>query len=492
MRTATTPRRPQSRRWRLDWRGRIVAWSGTLLILNALMTLGLLQVLLAQTEREAIVDEFGFTRQELEALWNGAGAESPGIKGTPVCAPGEEAPCPPCDVDCGLFQFLQNRVQAREQTMFYFVDREAVSRLETRDLPRIDDVPALLDAFLDAPEGETRTAEVEGESFLWTTHDITDEDRDQTGRLVVATFLGRRLADVSSDVVVAGLLQMAVGVVLLGLLGDRLSAGLALPLARLTERTRRIQATGIDEDLPVIGDDEVAALATTINELLDQTRQELATRRRLVADAGHELRTPITIVRGHLELLPDDPVERAEVLELVDDELERMSGLVSDLLALATADQPGFVRTGPVDLGDFGRRLLATVEPLSAERQWRLEVDEVPAELDERRIRQAVVALVDNAVRHTDAGGTITIRLRRPRDEVVEVQVADDGEGVPDDIADVVFAPFRHGHGQRRGTGLGLALVAAIALGHGGRAILDTEPGRGTTITLVLPQDMEE
>jgi signal transduction histidine kinase len=456
----------------MPWRGRIVAWSGALLIINALLTLGLLQVLLLSSDDDAVQEELGQLETELELLR----AENPALRVQPL-----------------LEEFLRTRTPSQYQIFLSLLEGVPFERAQVSGTPQIDLDPTLLAVFAAAEPGADDTiGTIDGEQFLWRAIQVVTQDGSERGTLVIASLTDRRAAPIQQAVRIGGLLQMAVGVVLLGLLGDRLARGLAVPLARLTERTRHIRETGLDEQLPVIGDDEVAGLAETINGLLDDTRRELATRRRLIADAGHELRTPITIVRGHLELLPEDPRLKAETLELVDDELDRMAGLVDDLLALATADQPGFVRTGPVDLGDLGARLLATVEPLASDRIWKLDVDESPAVLDERRIRQAVVALVDNAVRHTAEGGSITIRLLRPTPARVEVAVADNGPGVPPDVAEVAFAPFRHGTASTRGTGLGLALVAAIAEGHNGRADLSETPGGGTTVTLTIPQDAEE
>ncbi|MHB9754208.1 sensor histidine kinase [Streptomyces sp. BYX5S] len=257
--------------------------------------------------------------------------------------------------------------------------------------------------------------------------------------------------------------------------------------AQLTEQdlTRRI---------PVQGRDDIAALAETFNGMLDRLERAFAAQREFVDDAGHELRTPITIVRGHLELMGDDPGEREETVRIVMEELDRMSRIVEDLLLLAKAERPDFVTPEPVQLAELTADVFVKARALG-ERDWRLtEVADAEAELDPQRITQAMVQLAQNAVQHTVPGQRIGIGSRvvgdRPERERVELYVADAGPGVTEQDAAVIFERFRRGTARRgsRGTGagLGLAIVQAIAQGHGGRAELSRTDGGGATFTLVL------
>ena len=443
-----------------------MAWSALLLLVNGVATLGLLRVLLTNAADDAIELELQQEVLELREIADG-----------PV---GDES------VMAVLQEFLRTSVPAENEVQLTLFEGEPLERSQDADTPRLDlepDLVATWAAATDVLRGSTQLAQGRVE---WVVVPIIGPIN--RGSLVVAVVADARSAPTDRAVLIAGGLQLGVGALLLAVLGARLSRGLARPLARLTESTRAIQAGRLEGRLPVVGDDEVADLARTLNDLLGATEEEMAVRRRLVADAGHELRTPITIVRGHLELLSEDPQERAETLALVDDELHRMSGLVNDLLALATADQPGFVKLFPVDLDEFGQRLLQTVQPLAG-RDWVLEADAVPAQLDPQRVRQAVVALIDNAVRFTGEGDRITLRLRRPSDDEVVVEVTDQGAGIDPDLLEEVFAPFRHGSSVRSGTGIGLALVAAIARAHGGEARVASTVGQGTTVTLHLPQE---
>ncbi|MFD5553025.1 ATP-binding protein [Streptomyces sp. NPDC127068] len=252
--------------------------------------------------------------------------------------------------------------------------------------------------------------------------------------------------------------------------------------AQLTEQdlTRRI---------PVQGRDDVAALAETFNAMLDRLERAFAAQREFVDDAGHELRTPITIVRGHLELMGDDPVEREETVRIVLEELERMSRIVEDLLLLAKAERPDFVAPGPVQLGELTADVFVKARALG-EREWTLgSVADAEVRLDAQRITQAMVQLAQNAVQHTVAGQRVTLGSRIEGDRV-ELYVADTGPGVQPQDAQVIFERFRRGTARRgaRGTGagLGLSIVKAIAEGHGGRVELRPTEGGGATFALVF------
>ncbi|MEO3973007.1 HAMP domain-containing sensor histidine kinase [Streptomyces sp. CAU 1734] len=253
--------------------------------------------------------------------------------------------------------------------------------------------------------------------------------------------------------------------------------------ADLTEQdlTRRI---------PVQGRDDIAALAETFNAMLDRLERAFAAQREFVDDAGHELRTPITIVRGHLELMGDGPGEREETVRIVMEELDRMSRIVEDLLLLAKAERPDFVSPGPVQIGELTADVFVKARALG-ERDWRLaEAIDAEADLDSQRITQAMVQLAQNAVQHTVHGQRVSIGSRS-REDGIELYVADSGPGVQPQDAGVIFERFRRGTARRgtraTGAGLGLAIVKAIAEGHGGQVELRPTDGGGATFVLVLP-----
>jgi len=211
--------------------------------------------------------------------------------------------------------------------------------------------------------------------------------------------------------------------------------------------------------------------------------------RRFIDDAGHELRTPITIIRGHLDVMGDDPEDRRRTLEVVSEELERMSRMVDDLLTLARAEQPDFLRPRTVDLDELTVRVLDTARGL-APRDWRLDAVTVGrADLDEQRIMQAVLQLAANAVRHTEASDVVSLGSASGNGEV-RFWVHDSGSGVLPEERDRIFERFYRGRSARprfEGAGLGLSIVSAIAEAHGGRVELESQPDRGSTFTIVVP-----
>jgi signal transduction histidine kinase len=223
--------------------------------------------------------------------------------------------------------------------------------------------------------------------------------------------------------------------------------------------------------------------------MLDRLERAAQSQRSFVSDAGHELRTPITIVRGHLELMTDDPADRRETLALVTDELDRMSRLVDDLLLLAKSERKDFLQVQSVDVAALIPTVFAKVAAL-APRDWRLDgAAQARVDGDPQRLTQALTQLAQNATQHTDDGDVITLGSSYGGGHV-RLWVQDEGEGIAAAEQGRVFERFaRAGAGRRRseGSGLGLSIVAAIADAHDGHVEVDSRPGHGATFTLVLP-----
>ncbi|MFV0136463.1 ATP-binding protein [Streptomyces sp. HMX87] len=333
---------------------------------------------------------------------------------------------------------------------------------------------------LHRPEGDIRWAKVT----------VARYGGEPAAAFVVAFHPGREQA--RADEVFRVLLAIS-GVALLMTIGIAwVVAGRILKPVRLV-RTTAAQLTEQDltRRIPVHGHDDVAALAETFNAMLDRLERAFGTQRQFVDDAGHELRTPITIVRGHLELMGDDPAEREETVRLVTDELDRMSRIVEDLLLLAKAERPDFVTPEPVQLAELTADVYVKARTLG-ERDWVLaEVADREVRLDPQRITQAMVQLAQNAVQHTTTGQTIRIGSRA-EGGAIALYVADSGPGVQSSDAEVIFERFRRGTARRgargSGAGLGLSIVKAIAEGHGGRVRLHDTEGGGATFVLTLEE----
>lgn len=171
---------------------------------------------------------------------------------------------------------------------------------------------------------------------------------------------------------------------------------------------QEISTKNLTERVPVNGNDDIAAVATTFNHMLDRLQAIDDTQQRFVDDSGHELRTPITIVRSHLELLSDDPAKRAAILRLVDSELARMERIVSYLLVLARSEQPNRVNPAEADLVELMLDIEATVQMLGDRRWPQVQIAEGTAQLDAQRIPQTFLQLATNAC-STQHPGTASV-----------------------------------------------------------------------------------
>lgn len=309
------------------------------------------------------------------------------------------------------------------------------------------------------------------------------------GVLVVAYFADQERAladDVARRMLLAGAVTL-----LIALAGAWVVAGRILaPLRHVVETAHGITETDLSARIPAegAGNDELGRLAQTVNAMLDRVERGVSAQRRFVDDAGHELRTPITIVRGHLEVMDTgDADDVRATVALVDDELERMNRMVSDLLLLARAEQPAFLHPREVDVGELTEEVRDKVDRLGP-RNWALDGPaRVVARLDPQRITQALVALADNACRYTGPGDRIGIGSAVVGDEL-RFTVADSGHGVAPADRERIFDRFARGTGARsEGSGLGLSIVRAIAVAHGGDVTVGDTPGGGATFTVAIP-----
>jgi two-component system, OmpR family, sensor kinase len=309
------------------------------------------------------------------------------------------------------------------------------------------------------------------------------------GGIVVLSSVGREQAEIQDAIRVTGVTKFGL-LVVASILAWLLARRLLAPVRKLTDAARNATESDLTQRVSATsGRDEVAELARTFNGMLDRLEAAFGSQRRFLNDAGHELRMPLAVVMGHLELVTDDPEDRRQTMELVQDELRRMDRIVEELLTLAKAERPDFLWPEPLRTDDLLVELLEKVRPL-ADREWRLD-GVVPEEIvaDKQRVEQAVMNLVENAIRATKEGDTIAIGAAAEGDHV-RVWVRDTGPGVDWAHRERIFDRFARGPDQPRGdggSGLGLAIVRAIVEAHRGRVELDTS-SRGSTFNLVLPR----
>ncbi len=316
---------------------------------------------------------------------------------------------------------------------------------------------------------------------------------DNNGTFVAAAFTRderAELDDVFKVLALVGMLSLLAS----ALIAWTIAARVVRPVRRLTEVARSITEDDLSARIPVEGDDEVAELSETFNAMMERLERGFDAQRSFLDDVAHELRTPITIIQGHLDVLGDDPVERAETTAILTDELVRMNRYVDDLLILAQAERPDFLRIEPVDLDAMLHSIMAKVPGLGF-REW--VVDERVAGsalLDEQRIVQGVLNLAANAVRHSADGSEIGIGIAvesggDAAPTMVHLWVRDHGVGVDADLVGAVFERHVRSADSRStgGVGLGLSIVDAIATAHGGRVTVDSQPGAGARFTIIVP-----
>ena len=274
------------------------------------------------------------------------------------------------------------------------------------------------------------------------------------------------------------------------------------PIAEMTAAADAITAGDTARRVPAGPEGtEAGRLGEALNAMIDTTTATHERMRRFVADASHELRTPLTTLQGYAALharRPPGPLDaegRAEVddaMRRIGDEAARMRRLVDGLLDLAGLEEPGALRTAPVDLAPLLVDVASDVRVVAPDREVTVDVPPtlvVPGDRD--RIIQAVAGLASNAVRHTPSGTPVALRGRASGPGWVVVEVADGGPGIPaEHLPHVVDRFYRVDRGRATasgGSGLGLAITDAIARAHGGSLTVASEPGRGTTVTLRLP-----
>ncbi|MEO0488146.1 MAG: ATP-binding protein [Cyanobacteria bacterium J06659_2] len=313
-------------------------------------------------------------------------------------------------------------------------------------------------------------------------------DGQVRGLFIIARSTSAERAEIDR-IVRTVLLIMLLLLLLAALVAWWLSARILQPLRSLSSTARSISETDLSQRIPVRGTGELAEVATTFNDMMDRLQLAFTSQQDFIRDASHELRTPITIVQGHLELMGDDPEEQREVLELVLDELDRMNRFVKDMLMLAKADRPDFIEPEALDLEKLTGEIYDKAKVITQCHCKLSQSGHGTVWLDRQRITQAMVNLVENANQHTPKAGQITLGSSRNH-QYVRFWVTDTGKGIsPQDQTRIFerFARVTSEFRQSEGAGLGLPIVHAIAQASGGRVELQSALGQGSTFMLVFP-----
>ena len=244
--------------------------------------------------------------------------------------------------------------------------------------------------------------------------------------------------------------------------------------------------------------DEVGRLARAFNAMIGRLDAAFAAQKQFIADSSHELRTPLTVIRGNLDLLKRDPRtdNRDESLAAIEQEAVRMGKIVDELMLLAQLDVAQSPQRRAVALDEVVMQVYNQARVLAGDRQVTLgHVDAVQIQADHDRLVQMLLNLVDNAIKYTPAGGAITITCHAPEPSrtrgAATLAVQDTGIGIaPEHLAHIFDRFYRADKARSRaqgGTGLGLAIVKSIAETYGGRVMVESTPGQGSTFSVLLP-----
>jgi two-component system sensor histidine kinase BaeS len=322
----------------------------------------------------------------------------------------------------------------------------------------------------------------------------------RVGTVWLINDLPRGLAAIEEQISTSIFTSIGIGVLITSIiaigLGVLLSRRMTDPLESLTAASRQISAGDLGQRVHVKTADEIGELSRAFNQMADHLYRTEQSRRNLVADVAHELRTPLSVLQGQLESIQVGALEPdQEVIVSLHDEVLRMKRLVSDLQQLSSAEagQLSLQRTD-TDLVVLLKRILDTFEVIAEQDGVALRfLPEVPsaiAWIDADRITQSVVNLVGNALRHTDEGGVVTVRLSRDQNWV-RIAVEDTGSGIAAHHLPYVFDRFYRTDGARNrktgGSGLGLAIAKEFVEAHGGTISVASEEGRGSVFTIELP-----
>jgi signal transduction histidine kinase len=341
-------------------------------------------------------------------------------------------------------------------------------------------------AAADAGEPVVGTYAEQGVVWRYLATPITVTGDASTAIFTIAYDIEAELAEINSAARV-WVIASAVTIVVIGGAAALVTTRLLRPLRQMRETAEQVSAQSLSERLPIVGRDDVSELAQTMNDMLDRLDEALDSQRRLLSDVGHELKTPITIVRGYLEVVdPGDPADVRQTRDLAVDELERMGRLVQDLASAAALHGPSPVKAVPVDAGDLVHQIVRKIQGIGGADARAGRVADLVTALDPARITQAMLQLAQNAVTHGGGRMMVESRIDGAR---LELSVRDFGPGVPDEAKLHVFDRFVQGADAdgAGGSGLGLNIVQLIARAHGGATRVVDAPGGGAMFTISLP-----
>jgi len=306
------------------------------------------------------------------------------------------------------------------------------------------------------------------------------------------------LRDLQDNLYLTFLILIPIAVLISVIGGYMLAKNALRPVDDIVTQARKISAENLDLTIPVRNPrDEIGRLGTTINEMTTRLHESFAQVRQFSADASHELRTPLTIMRGEIELALRNPKTQEEyrgVLESALEEIMRMTAIIDNLLVLAKADQGSYhADFSEVNLRELLQELYEDSEVLAERKNIHVALRETAGLTivgDRLRLRQLILNLIDNAIKYTPQGGTVTLALGQDNGSA-RIEVSDTGIGIPPEEQAKIFDRFYRVDKARSrelgGSGLGLSIAKWIAELHRGTIAVKSNPREGSTFTVFLP-----
>jgi len=392
--------------------------------------------------------------------------------------------------------YLSRRTGGGQERSTILLVRLSSGRILSNTELRLEDAPGN-DRLLDVDTTVRGFDDLEYEGIEYRA--ITAPVFDSEGNTVAVFQAAYPTAQLASFARTLGLSLLGAGlaVVLVGAVISRWAARTSLaPLTEMARTAARVTHSSLGERIHYAGpSDELGTLAASLNEMLHRIEEAFAEQRRFIADASHELRTPVAVMRGNLGLIEHPATteeEKEEALRIIDEEVRRMARILDDLLSLARMRAGVGREFQPLDLAVLTTEVAARAKTLG---------DRVIATTcnsgtwvsgDPDLLEQAMLNIVRNAIAHTDDGGRIEITCGAAGPSAV-MTIADDGPGIPEDALDRVFDRFYRAQGPRPaesgGSGLGLAIVKGLVELHGGTvAVANRDIGTGAVFTITLPR----
>jgi len=475
-------------------RGRLTAWYSSALALTLAAFAGVLYL----DRRSASYQDLDQRIQSEASLTAGILAESYRARGTLVRADTAQRPMLIPDL-AALLEAVPDFlvITARDGSLLF-----ASSDARALTFQQVEQLRSLASAPLSGRSSGTLRLEPNGPKIHYVVHYVTDAG-PQFGAILAGADV--RTAELGPDELLSTFaLVLPLGLALALLMGSWISRRALAAVDQIITEVREItDGRSLHRRLaePLVKD-ELGRLAETLNQMMTRLERSFAALRRFTADASHELKTPLTVLRAGVEraiTTPNLPQDTLATLEETLQEIKRMTQLVDALLTLARADEGiAPLHREPVDLREIVEEVRETGELLAEESGVRVEVATPPepmvVSVDATRIRQLILNLLTNAVKYTPPGGTVRMQLGAANGRVT-LSVADTGIGIAPGDLPHIFDRFwradsaRTRTGERPGAGLGLAISKWIAEAHGGRIDVVSRPGRGTTFTVTLPRE---